>query len=74
MGIYREVMNTQILVDNLEQPRLNELIDPTILAILDNARETGMNLLNNAFSSMIDNFRERVSQMECTKNKTSNDS
>lgn len=82
MGIYREEMNPQILVDNLEQPRLNELIDPTILAISDNARETGMNLLNNAHNSMIDNFRlikwlfheleevrNRVSQMENIKKK-----
>lgn len=57
MGISRESMNPQILVDNLEQPRLNEIIDPAILAILDNARETRMNLLNNARNSMIDNFR-----------------
>ncbi len=57
MGIFREVMNPQILVDNLEEPRLNELIDLAILAILDNAKEIGMNLLNNAHSSMIDNFR-----------------
>ena len=57
LGVYREAMNPQILVDDLEQPRLNELIDPTILAITDNARETGMNLLNNARNSMIDNFR-----------------
>lgn len=76
-------MNPQILVDNLEQPRLNELIDPAILAISDNGREMSMNLLNNAQSSMIDNFRSikwlfyeleevrnRVSQMENIKKKT----
>ena len=87
MGIFREVMNPQILVDNLEQPRHNELIDLAILAISDNARETRMNLLNNARSSMIDNFRsikclfheleevrERVSQMVSIKNKIGNDS
>ena len=87
MGIYREAMNPQILVDDLEQPRLNEVIDPAILAISDNARETGMNLLNNARNSMIDNFRsikwlfheledvrDRVSQMEKTKKKTREDS
>ena len=82
MGIYREAMNPQILVDDLEQPRLNESIDPAIVAISDNARESGMNLLNNARSSMIDNFRsikwlfheleevrDRVSQMEKNQEK-----
>lgn len=83
MGIYREAMNPQLLVDDLEKPRLNELIDPAMVAISDNARETGMNLLNNARNSMIDNFRsikwlfheledvrDRVSQMEKIKSKT----
>ena len=87
MGIYREVMNPQFLVDDLEQPNLNVLIDPAIVAISDNARETGMNLLNNARNSMIDNFRsikwpyheledvrERVSQLDRTKNKTGEES
>ena len=57
MGIFREAMNPQILVDNQEKPRLEELIDPTIVSITDRARETGMNLLNNARNGMIDNFR-----------------
>ena len=57
MGIFREAMNPQILVDNQEELRLKELIDLTIVAIIDRARETGMNLLNNAHNSMIDNFR-----------------
>ena len=48
MGIFREAMNPQILVDNQEEPRLEELIHPAIVAITDRARETGMNLLNNA--------------------------
>ena len=56
MGIFREAMNPQILVDNQEEPRLEELIDPAIVAITDRARETWMNLLNNAHNSMIDNF------------------
>ena len=87
MGIYREAMNPQFLVDDLEQPRLQELIDPAIVAISDNARETGMNLLNNARNSMIENFRsikwlfheleevrDRVSQLDKTKNKTGEES
>ena len=56
MGIFREAMNPQILVDNQEELRLEELIDPTIVAITNRARETGMNLLNNAHNNMIDNF------------------
>ena len=85
MGIFRETMNFQILVENQEQTWLEELIDPTILAISDNARETGLNLLNNARNSMIDNFRsikwlyheldevrEKVCQMEGTKEKIGN--
>ena len=83
MGIYREVMNPQILVEDQEQPKLNELIDPAIVAITDNAQETGMNVLNNAQNSMIDNFRsikwlfheledvrDRVSKMDTAKRKT----
>ena len=48
MGIFREAMNPQILVDNQEELRLEELIDREIVVIMDRARETGMNLLNNA--------------------------
>lgn len=47
MGIFREAMNPQILVDNQEQPHLEELLDLAIMAISDNAAETGMNRLNN---------------------------
>ena len=57
MGIFREAMNPQILMENQDEPRLEELIDSAIVAISDRARETGMNLLNNARNSMIDNFR-----------------
>ena len=65
---------------NQEEPHLEELIDLAIVAIADNAREIGMNLLNNACNSMIDNFRsikwlyheleevkEKVGQMEGTR-------
>ena len=77
MGVLREAMNPQILVENLEKLRLEELIDPAIVAIFDKAREIGMNLLNNSCNNMIDNFRsikwlfheleevkEKVDQME----------
>jgi len=68
-------------VENQEDSWLEELIDPVIVAILDKAREIGMNLLNNGRSSMIDNFRlirwlfyeleevkEKVGHMEESKN------
>ena len=57
MKIFREAMNPQILVDKQEDLQLEELIDLVIVAITDRARETGMNLLNNACNSMIENFR-----------------
>ena len=84
MVIFREAMNPQILVENQEEPRLKELIDPMIVAINDKAREIRINLLNNAYNNMIDNFRsikwlfhelgevkEKVGQMEGTRNLTS---
>jgi hypothetical protein len=80
MGIVREIMNPYILVGNQEQPWFEDLIDPTIVAITDNARETSMNLLNNAHNNMIDNFRsikwlyheleefkEKIGKMESNK-------
>ena len=36
---------------------MEELIDPVLVAITDNTSEIGMNLINNARNSMIDNFR-----------------
>ena len=83
MGIFREAMNPQILVANQEEPQIEELIDPMIVEINDNAREIGMNLLNNSYNSMIDNFRsikwlyheleevrEKVGQLEGTRKQT----
>ena len=35
---------------------MEEVIDLVMVAITDNARETGMNFLNNARNGMIDNF------------------
>ena len=48
MCIFREAMNPQVLLDNQEEPRLEDLIDLTIVAIMDKAKETRMSLLNNA--------------------------
>ena len=71
------------MVENQEESRLKELIDPTIVAISDKARETGMNLLNNTHNSMIENFwsikwlfheleevKEKVGHMEESRNWT----
>ena len=57
MGIFREAMNPQVLVENQEELRLEELIDPALVAMSNKARESGMNLLNNTHKSMIDNYR-----------------
>ena len=81
MGIFREAMNPQILVEDQEELQLKELIDLVIVAISDKARKIGMNLLKNSCNRMIDNFRsikwlfheleevkEKVGQMEGTMN------
>lgn len=57
MGIVREVKNLQILEEKEGKIHLEDLIEPALVAIIDNAREVGMNLLNNAKNNMIDNFR-----------------
>lgn len=57
MGIVREAMDPQIFEEKKGQLQMEELIDPAMVAITDNARETGMNFLNNARNNMIDNFR-----------------
>ena len=36
---------------------MDELIDPTLVTIIDNAREVGMNLLNNDKNNMVDKFK-----------------
>ena len=53
----REAMNPQILEGKKGKLQMEELIDLAMVAITDNARESGMNFLNNARNSMIDNFR-----------------
>ena len=57
MQIVRELMNLQVMEDNDGKSHFDELIDPTLVVISNNARETGLNLLNNAKNNMIDNFR-----------------
>ena len=56
MGIVRESMNPQILEDKEGNFHMEDLIDPTLVFISYNERKFGLNLLNNAKNSMIDNF------------------
>ena len=56
MGIIREVMNLQILAKKEGKIQLEELIEQALVAITHNAREIGMNFLNNAKNNMIDKF------------------
>lgn len=77
IGIVRETMNPQILESKEGNLQMAELIDPALVASIDNTREIGMNLINNGRNSMINNFRsikwlyheleevkERVGQLE----------
>ena len=56
MGIIRETMNPQILKDKEGKVHFEELIDLALVSISKNVRDLGLNLLNNAKNSMIDNF------------------
>ena len=47
MGIIRETMNPQVMEEKDGKIHFDELIDPALVAILDNVREIGLNLLNN---------------------------
>lgn len=57
MGIVRETIQPKALEGDDGKIHLEELIDLTMVVLSDNAREMGMNLLNNAHNSMVDNFR-----------------
>ena len=56
MGIVREPAKIQVLGDLDSSTHYDELLDPTLLVLSDNVRETGFNFLNNAKNSLIDNF------------------
>jgi len=45
-----------VLGDLDSSTHYDELLDPTLLVLSDNVCETGFNILNNAKSSLIDNF------------------
>jgi hypothetical protein len=57
LGIVREPMNIQVMEDLDGKTHYDESIDPTLLLLSNNTRESGFNLLNNAKSGLIDNFR-----------------
>ena len=56
LGIVRESMNIQVLEDYDGRTHFDELIDPALLVISNNAHETSFNLLNKVKNCMIDNF------------------
>ena len=56
LGIIREPVNIQVLENLNDRTHYDELIDPTLLVIFDNAQENGFNLLNNVKNCLIDNF------------------
>ena len=49
-------MNPQIYEDREGNINLEQLIDPALVAIFDNAHEPRLDLRNNAKNCMIDNF------------------
>ena len=57
LGIVRELMNIQVMEDINSKTHFDELIDPVLVVIFDNARETEFNLPNNVKNNMIDNFQ-----------------
>jgi hypothetical protein len=46
-----------VLQEKIGELKMDELIDPALVVISNKAREFGMDLLNNAKNSMVDNFR-----------------
>ena len=56
LGIIRERAKFQVLGDLDSSTHYDELFDPTLRVLSDNVCETGFNILNNAKSSLIDNF------------------
>ena len=57
LGIVREPVKLQVLENLDSSTHYDELIDPTLLVLSENVRETSFNFLNNAKNSLIDNFR-----------------
>ena len=54
----------------------DELIDPAMLVISDNTRETGFNFLNNAKNFLVDNFNSikwLFQEIEALKDKNNQD-
>ena len=73
-------MNPQVPEDKQGQLQFEDLINPSIVKIIDNAREMGMIFLNNGCNSMIasfrsinwlyhelEEFREKIGQLESNK-------
>lgn len=56
LGIITETINPKVLEGKYGKIHMEELIDPTMVILSDNAREMEMNLLNNVRNSLVDNF------------------
>ena len=56
LGIFRDPLNIQVIEDIDGRTNFDDLIDLGMVVILNNTRETRLNLLNNARNNMIDNF------------------
>ena len=56
MGLVGEHINPEVLKGRDGKIQLEELIDPSLVILSDNGRETSMNFLNNARNSLVDNF------------------
>lgn len=56
LGIIREPMNIQVMEDLDGKTHYDELIDPALLVLSDNTRESDFDLLKNVKNILIDNF------------------
>ena len=56
MGIFKKTIQPKVLEGDDGKIYLDELIDLKMVVLNENAREVGMNLLNNARNNMVDNF------------------
>ena len=82
LEIVKGIFKTQMWEDHQDQTNTKDQNDPNYEAFLDNSREIGMHILDNAHNYMIGNFRstkwfyyeleeirERIAQMERIKDE-----
>ena len=56
MGIVKKTIHSKAMEGKDGKIQIEELIDPAMVILSDNAREMEMNLLNNARNNMVGNF------------------